>query len=60
MLSSKYWAMSILYWRYHEKKAEGMSTEDSVGNGKYKGGESRTVLYICRKENRDKYESNIP
>ena len=28
MLNSKYWAMSILYWRYHEKKAEGMSTED--------------------------------
>ena len=24
MLNSKYWAMSILYWRYHEKKAEGI------------------------------------
>ena len=30
MLNSKYWAMSILYWRYHEKKAEGMTTEDFV------------------------------
>ena len=29
-----------------------MSTGDSVGNGKYKGGESRTVLYICRKDMR--------
>lgn len=30
MLNSEYWAMSILYRRYHEKKAEGMTTYDFV------------------------------